>query len=76
MQTSQVWFYEVPNFGKLFLLFLVYYFLCFEERYVNRLSIDGLQIFSLGKSKAPYTIAAFIKGKKVMEIMDGGRDFF
>jgi translation initiation factor 2A len=50
MQTSQVWFYEVPNF----------------ERYVNRLSIDGLQIFSLGKSKAPYTIAAFIKGKKGM----------
>ncbi len=42
----------------------------FEERYVNRLSIDGLQIFSLGKSKAPYTIAAFIKGKKVMKVTD------
>ncbi|UJR15406.1 hypothetical protein I4U23_002353 [Adineta vaga] len=48
MQTNQVWFYEPPNF----------------ERYVNRLSIEGLQMYSLGKSNAPYTIATFIKGKK------------
>ncbi|CAF2048521.1 unnamed protein product [Rotaria magnacalcarata] len=48
LQTNQVWFYETPNF----------------ERYANRLSIEGLQVFSMGKSNPPYTIAAFIKGKK------------
>jgi hypothetical protein len=40
----------------------------FKERYANRLNIEGLQMFSLGKSNAPYTIAAYIKGKKVMKI--------
>jgi len=36
-----------------------------SERYVNRLSIEGLQMFSLGQSNAPYTIAVYVKGKKV-----------
>ena len=36
------------------------------ERYANRLAIEGLQVFSLGNSNPPFTIATFIKGKKVM----------
>ena len=35
------------------------------ERYAHRLTIEGLQMFSLGKSNPPYTVAAYIKGKKV-----------
>jgi hypothetical protein len=73
LQTNQVWFYEIPNFGKLSLVFPISYSIYFKERYVNRLNIEGLQMFSLGKSKAPYTIAAFVKSKKVM---DEGGDFF
>ena len=71
MQTNQVWFYEVPNFGKFLESFFntFNFFSCLtEERYVNRLNIEGLQMFSLGKSNPPYTIAAFIKGKKVLKI--------
>jgi len=48
LQQGQIWFYEVPNF----------------ERYANRLTIEGLQVFSIGNSNAPHTIATFIKGKK------------
>jgi len=48
---------------RFYLLFLCLTY--FEERYANRLSIEGLQMFSLGKSTPPYTIAAYIKGKKV-----------
>ncbi|CAF1204168.1 unnamed protein product, partial [Didymodactylos carnosus] len=36
----------------------------FSERYTNRLQLEGLQIFSMGKSVPPYTISAFVKGKK------------
>jgi hypothetical protein len=67
IQTSQVWFYEIPEFGELFnsILFIISFSYLFKERYANRLSIEGLQMFSLGKSTPPYTIAAYIKGKKV-----------
>ena len=36
------------------------------ERYVERLAIEGLQIFGLGKSTRPYAVAAYVKGKKVI----------
>jgi hypothetical protein len=66
MQTNQVWFYELPNFGKTISIIFNLLFHLFKERYANRLNIEGLQMFSLGKSNPPYTIATYIKGKKVM----------
>ncbi len=53
-----------------YLNYFLVIFCLFQERYTDRLSVEGLQMFSLGKSNAPYTIAAFIKGKKVMIKID------
>ena len=50
-----------------FFLFIISFYYLFKDRYVNRLNIEGLQMFSLGKSNAPYTIAVYIKSKKVMK---------
>jgi hypothetical protein len=69
LQIGQVWFYQLPDFGRrnLSLEILMYQRLSHVERYAHRLTIDGLQMFSLGKSNQPYTVAAFIKGKKVTQ---------
>lgn len=70
LQTSQVWFYELPDFGRCLYLWISTDHFLSAERYANRLNIEGLEMFSLGASNAPYTIAAFIKGKKVSRAVD------
>ena len=69
LQISQVWFYQLPDFGKRYLQSKpgTYQWFSDLERYAHRLTIEGLQMFSLGKSNQPYTVAAYIKGKKVTQ---------
>lgn len=37
------------------------------------MAVEGLEAFSLGKSLPPYSVATYIKGKKVREKDDGIR---